>query len=173
MGRESVKIYDTEERKEREMPQLDVTTFFGQVTWFAVVFVVFYLVMVSDVLPRLNRAVKVRAKKLELTRGDARQFDAERVSTEESYARSLMGAAGSSVSLLMGCQETQSAWSSEAVSSLREGDGSPERSGAHVECLEAIADTQASSFELATLMNEVELTDEQVMEDPSRRYIQL
>ena len=69
------------------MPQFDVSTYRGQVTWFALVFSVFYLVMRTDVLPRLNRAVKVRAKKIDRTRNDARQFDGVRASSEEGVDR--------------------------------------------------------------------------------------
>jgi hypothetical protein len=68
------------------MPQLDVSTYLGQVTWFAVVFAVFYLIVLTDVLPGLNRALKVRTKKLERVRGDARQFDGVRVASEDKYA---------------------------------------------------------------------------------------
>jgi hypothetical protein len=67
------------------MPQLDVSTYLGQVTWFAVVFTRFYLAVVTDVLPALNRAVKMRAKKLDRTRGDARQFDSARRAAEDGY----------------------------------------------------------------------------------------
>lgn len=67
------------------MPQLDVTTYLGQVTWFFVVFSAFYVMMVSDVLPLLNRAVKLRAKKLDTQRGALRQFDGVRGSGEEHY----------------------------------------------------------------------------------------
>ena len=66
------------------MPQWDSATFVGQVTWFSLVFSVFYLVVLTDVLPSLNRAVKVRAKRLDLVRGDARQFDGVSVSAQES-----------------------------------------------------------------------------------------
>lgn len=69
------------------MPQMDSATYRGQVTWFTLVFSVFYLVMRTDVLPRLNRAVKVRAKKIERTRSDARQFDGVRLSSEEGVDR--------------------------------------------------------------------------------------
>jgi len=66
------------------MPQMDSATYFGQVTWFAVVFAVFYLVVLTDVLPGLNRALKVRTKKIERVRGDARQFDGVRVSAQDA-----------------------------------------------------------------------------------------
>jgi len=67
------------------MPQLDVSTYLGQVTWFTLVFRVFYGTMTYSVLPALNRAVKMRTKKVERTRGDARQFDGARAAAESSY----------------------------------------------------------------------------------------
>ena len=65
------------------MPQLDVTTFLGQVTWFTVVFVRFYLARTTEVLPALNRVVKLRVKKRDQQRGELRQFDGVRTSAEE------------------------------------------------------------------------------------------
>jgi len=67
-----------------DMPQLDSATFVGQVTWFSLVFSAFYLIVLTDVLPSLNRAVKVRAKRLDRVRGDARQFDGVSVSAQDS-----------------------------------------------------------------------------------------
>lgn len=70
------------------MPQLDIATFLGQSTWLTVVFMGFYLIMVGSVLPLLSRALKLRAKKLDLQRTEVLQRGAEggvRVAVEASY----------------------------------------------------------------------------------------
>lgn len=45
-----------------------MVTFLGQVTWFIRVFSTFYLIVLTDVLPTLNRAIKVRVKKADQMR---------------------------------------------------------------------------------------------------------
>jgi hypothetical protein len=50
------------------MPQMDMATFLGQVTWFFRVFSTFYLIVLTDLLPTLNRAIKVRVKKADQMR---------------------------------------------------------------------------------------------------------
>jgi hypothetical protein len=153
------------------MPQMDSVTYLGQVTWFVLIFGIYYLVMVADVLPTLDRALKVRVKKLALTRGDARQFDRERVQADEGYGRSLAGAAASSFGLLAACQDAQSAWASDAVSSLRQSDGS-ERALANAECVEAMVETSASSQALASFMQDVEIDEDEVTNDVETDWIE-
>jgi len=149
---------------------MDSVTYFGQVTWFRVVFSLYYLVMVTEVLPSFDRALKVRAKKLARTRGDARQFDRERTQADEGYGRSLAGAAASSVGLLMACQDTQSAWASDAVAALRQGEGSA-RASANRDCVEAMRETSASSRALASVMDEVGVQEDEIRTDESVDWI--
>lgn len=91
------------------MPQMDTASFRSQVFWFVTVFVVLYRVMVGNILPALDRAVKVRVKKLEMTKGDSSRFDSERVKAEQAYGAALGGAAASSFALLSDAINTQDA----------------------------------------------------------------
>jgi hypothetical protein len=158
------------DKRNNKMPQMDSVTYLSQVTWFRVVFGLYYRVMVADVLPALDRALKVRVKKLARTRGNAREFDRERSHADEAYGRSLALAASSSVGLLMACQDAQSAWASDAVSSLRQGEEG-ERALANTECLDTMVDTRASSLVLASVMDEIDLTEEDVRADESVDWI--
>lgn len=92
------------------MPQLDTVTYRGQVTWLCRVFIGLYLVMTGDVLPMLNRILKIRSKKRERTRGDATAYDGERTRVETSYSGRLGYAAGSSTALLQERVDTQDQW---------------------------------------------------------------
>jgi hypothetical protein len=139
------------------MPQLDTTAYLGQVTWFTLVFLGFYLVMLSEVLPTLNAAIKVRAKKLDRTRNDARQFDAERTSANTAYALSTSGAAVSSYSLMTGTQAVQTKWTSDAVWGLS--NSHADLSDANGSYLDAIVLADASVGVLRTVMNTTVLTD--------------
>jgi hypothetical protein len=139
------------------MPQLDTSTYLGQVTWFTVVFLGFYLVMLTDVLPTLNMVVKVRAKKLDRTRNDARQFDSERTSANAAYAVSTAAAATSSIALLTGTQETQTKWTSDAIWGLS--NTHSDLSDANGSYLDAIVLADASVGVLRTIMNGTTLTD--------------
>ena len=46
------------------MPQLDTLTFASQLFWLLVCFLVFYSLVISQVLPKLARILKVRSKKI-------------------------------------------------------------------------------------------------------------
>lgn len=74
----------------QRMPQLDIVTYFNQVTWFSLVFTGFFLAMVTDVLPRLNRAVKLRQKKLAAQHQALLQFDGLRTTGERSYDKAIV-----------------------------------------------------------------------------------
>lgn len=45
------------------MPQLDIYIAMSQVFWFTIFFLIFYVVIVRDILPVLARAIKLRKKK--------------------------------------------------------------------------------------------------------------
>lgn len=97
------------------MPQLDAGAFRGQVTWLTRVFVVLYRTRTGDILPKLSQIVKLRAKKRERTRGEARQYEGERTSVEQAYSGRLGKAAGSSYGLLQERTEVQGAWMNQEV----------------------------------------------------------
>tara|TARA_B100000787_G_C16180103_1_gene291305 strand:+ start:1527 stop:1922 length:396 start_codon:yes stop_codon:yes gene_type:complete len=46
------------------MPQLDLYIAMSQVFWFTLFFVIFYLVIVRDILPVIARSIKLRKKKV-------------------------------------------------------------------------------------------------------------
>ena len=82
------------------MPQRDTVTYSGQVIQFVTVFTIRYALRVRDVLPRRNRAVKFRQKKLDATKNDASSFDGERTKTTATYGSSRSKAAASSAALI-------------------------------------------------------------------------
>ena len=45
------------------MPQLDIYVAFSQVFWFTLLFLIFYVLIVRDILPVLARSIKLRKKK--------------------------------------------------------------------------------------------------------------
>ena len=100
------------------MPQIDTASFRSQVLQFVTTFIVLYRVMVGNILPVLNRAVKVRVKKLEMTKGDSSRFDAERVKAEQVYGTSLGGAAASSFTLLSDALASQVTQTSNSLRDL-------------------------------------------------------
>jgi putative endonuclease len=91
------------------MPQLDVATYIGQVTWFVAVFSAFYIIMTSDVLPMFNRAVKARTEKLARSRGDSRQFDTHRESASTGFNTAGSSETGRSLGLFSMMVRTSSA----------------------------------------------------------------
>jgi hypothetical protein len=115
----------TKRKKEekRKMPQLDTVTFRGQVTWVCVIFVVLYRVRTGEILPKLNQILKLRSKKRERTRGDARQYEGERRRVESGYSGRLGTAAGSSSGLLQERREAQDQWMNKEVGKRNQSEG--------------------------------------------------
>lgn len=72
------------------MPQLDGVTYLPQVFWLRVVFFVFYLITVKNIVPTLSRILKVRAKKLSFAQGGLQELNDEgqRVRMEYDIIRS-------------------------------------------------------------------------------------
>ena len=50
--------------EKKKMPQLDINIAMSQVLWFTVVFTIFYIFMVKNILPQLARSIKLRKKKI-------------------------------------------------------------------------------------------------------------
>lgn len=46
------------------MPQLDIASFFSQIFWLLLVFILFYVVVQKNILPFISRVLKLRHKKL-------------------------------------------------------------------------------------------------------------
>jgi hypothetical protein len=153
------------------MPQLDSSTFLGQVTWFGLVFLGFYLILLTEVLPKLNRIVKVRVKKLERTRNDARQFDAERTMADQTYARSTSHAAASSLALLMATEDLQTKWTADTVWSLSNQE--PHMAEAHSLYLDTLVQTDTSVAVLRDRMGATRLTDADLDLDSTRAHPEL
>jgi hypothetical protein len=85
------------------------------VTWLVIVFIVLYRTRRGDVLPKLNRIVKLRSKKRDRTRGEATQYDGERTQVDRGYSARLGKAARSSHGLLQETMDVQTNWMNKEV----------------------------------------------------------
>jgi len=67
------------------MPQLDLYVALSQVFWFTIVFIVFYVFIVRDILPELARSIKLRKKKVGTDNSSSTSLDDESlaVSTQQ------------------------------------------------------------------------------------------
>merc|ERR1712178_16356 len=63
--------------KKKNMPQLDLYIAMSQVFWFTLVFIVFYVFMVRDILPELARSIKLRKKKVGNNTNEPSSLEAE------------------------------------------------------------------------------------------------
>jgi hypothetical protein len=103
------------------MPQLDVTTYRGQVSSVVIGFGLVYRLRRSEVLPSRNRAVKRRSKKTERRRTGQSDDHREVARVEAEYGRSMAGAAAASHGLLQDRVDTQTKWVDGKSSELRKG----------------------------------------------------
>lgn len=71
------------------MPQLDVTTFPSQIFWLAVCFVVLYVLMSAVALPRIERIVEDRRRRLDEDLEKATQMKSEAEAVIAAYEKAL------------------------------------------------------------------------------------
>jgi hypothetical protein len=46
------------------MPQLDTYMYFSQVFWLLVIFIIFYILVLNNILPKISRVLKLRRKQI-------------------------------------------------------------------------------------------------------------
>jgi hypothetical protein len=91
------------------MPQLDLYIAMSQVFWFTLVFIVFYVFMVREILPELARSIKLRKKKVgENTSGASLNDEVITVTTQT--ASTLEGSLNDSRTLLSSVSTSTSTW---------------------------------------------------------------
>jgi len=100
------------------MPQLDIYTGMSQVFWFTIIFVIFYLLIVRDVLPVLARSIKLRQKKV--GGGNASLLDEEIVSVSTQTSTTLEESLKDSRTLLTTVSTSSSQWLDSSLKTVNE-----------------------------------------------------
>jgi len=101
------------------MPQLDLYIAMSQVFWFTLVFIVFYVFMVRDILPELARSIKLRKKKVgENTSGSSLNDEVITVTTQT--ASTLEGSLNDSRTLLSSVSTSTSTWLTTSLKGVNE-----------------------------------------------------
>ena len=90
------------------MPQLDLYIAMSQVFWFTLLFIVFYLLVVRDILPALARSIKLRKKKV--STASASSLDDESASIVDQTATTLEVSLNDSRTLLAKVSAESSQW---------------------------------------------------------------
>jgi F0F1-type ATP synthase membrane subunit b/b' len=98
------------------MPQLDLYIAFSQVFWFTVLFLVFYVFVVRDILPAIARSLKLREKKVGT--GSVSSLDDEGTEVVDQTAATLEGSLKDSRTLLAHISSTSSAWLETSLSDV-------------------------------------------------------
>jgi hypothetical protein len=92
------------------MPQLDLYIAMSQVFWFTLVFIVFYVFMVRDILPELARSIKLRKKKVGNNTNEPSSLEAEISAVTTQIASTLEGSLNDSRTLLTAVSTSTSTW---------------------------------------------------------------
>lgn len=100
------------------MPQLDIYTGMSQVFWFTIVFVIFYLLIVRDILPVLARSIKLRQKKV--GGGNASLLDEEILSVSNQTSTTLEESLKDSRTLLTTVSTSSSQWLESSLKTVNE-----------------------------------------------------
>ena len=105
--------------KKKTMPQLDIYVAFSQVFWFTLLFLVFYVLIVRDILPVLARSIKLRKKKVGNDSGSS--LDEETNTVLAQTATTLEGSLSDSRTLLSNVSSASSDWLASSVKNVNEG----------------------------------------------------
>lgn len=100
------------------MPQLDLYVAMSQVFWFTILFVVFYILMVRDILPTLARSIKLRKKKV--STGAASTLDSEADLITKQTAETLENSLNDSRLLLSTISSESSKWLDVSIKEVNE-----------------------------------------------------
>jgi len=100
------------------MPQLDVYIGMSQVFWFTIFFLIFYVLIVRDILPVLARSIKLRQKKVGNTASSS--LDGETSAIIAQTATTLEGSLNDSRTLLSNVSSTSSEWLESSVKNVNE-----------------------------------------------------
>lgn len=102
------------------MPQLDIYVAFSQVFWFSILFIIFYVLMVRDILPVLARSIKLRKKKVGGTAAGSSSLDEETDAILAQTATTLEGSLKDSQTLLSSVSSTSSNWLNSTLKDTNE-----------------------------------------------------
>jgi hypothetical protein len=105
--------------KKKNMPQLDLYIAMSQVFWFTLVFIVFYVFMVRDILPELARSIKLRKKKVGGNTSGSSLNDEVIIVTTQT-ASTLEGSLNDSRTLLSSVSTSTSTWLTTSLKGVNE-----------------------------------------------------
>lgn len=100
------------------MPQLDIYVAMSQVFWFTILFVIFYILIVRDILPVLARSIKLRKKKVGGSSGSS--LDTETNNIIAQTATTLETSLNDSRTLLSNVSTASSDWLESSVKDVNE-----------------------------------------------------
>jgi len=100
------------------MPQLDAYIAMSQVFWFSIFFVIFYVLMVRDILPVLARSIKLRKKKVSNVSGSS--LDDEATTITDQTAVTLEKSLNDSRILLTTISSESSNWLDSSLKNANE-----------------------------------------------------
>ena len=144
------------------MPQLDSTTFFGQVTWLVIVFVSYFLVVRGDIFPSLTRLLKVRAKKKTHATAMSNSHQAEAKSVMQRYDATVGSAAMSALSLIQTELDNQASWSKQTLDTIMT---SGDRGSASLDYLNSIAEVEGDLVTSIEDLDDLSLEDVELEDD--------
>jgi F-type H+-transporting ATPase subunit b len=100
------------------MPQIDSVTFLSQLFWLTVCFFTFYSLVLSNVLPRLARILKVREKKVALDGQEGGRSNTEMNTMLSSYDTFILSTSSSARTQVQKVDEVSKEWISADLENI-------------------------------------------------------
>jgi hypothetical protein len=90
------------------MPQLDTYMYFSQVFWLLVIFTIFYILILNNILPNISRVLKLRRKQISV--GDSSIISEEYKTVMNTTSGVIEVSLKDSTSFLSNTRESSSIW---------------------------------------------------------------
>jgi F0F1-type ATP synthase membrane subunit b/b' len=100
------------------MPQLDTYMYFSQVFWLLVIFSVFYILILNNILPNVARALKLRRK--QISAGESSVINEEHNAVMASTSGVLETSLKDSTNFLSNVRNSSSEWLSASLQEANE-----------------------------------------------------
>jgi F-type H+-transporting ATPase subunit b len=106
------------------LPQLDLSTWFNQIFWLALVFAALYFVLATFILPRLREGISERGDRISDDLDQAANMQRQAEEAEKSYNQALADARAKAMSV---AEETKKSVDTEIAAEVEAADATAER----------------------------------------------
>lgn len=130
------------------MPQLDHVSYFSQFFWVSILFLTFYIILVTSLLPKVATILKIRKKLTIVSDGGVTSSMQDQVQSS-SYENVLASGVKETKNILADVSSRSAEWVRSTSNQL----SSSNLSDSHTKYVESIADILSKKYVIQSLLN--------------------